>query len=110
MTDARHDAAGTRSEILELVGRYYRERHVLPPFDPERDAVRYGGRVFGEEEMRYLGCWNVAHLYQGAQECLRDLGAAGIRAFVVTNKRTSAAGRLLEHFRLARYFEDWWAT
>ena len=54
VTDARHDAADTRSEILELVGRYYQERHALPPFDPERDAVRYGGRVFGEEEMCYL--------------------------------------------------------
>jgi phosphoglycolate phosphatase len=51
------------------------------------------------------GCWKVAHVYQGAEECLRDLGAAGVKAFVVTNKRTSAAGRLLEHFRLARYFE-----
>src|SRR5664279_2755439 len=54
VTDARPDAAGTRSEILGLVGRYYRERHVLPPFDPDRDSVHYAGRVFGEEEMRYL--------------------------------------------------------
>ena len=54
MTGERHDAADTRSEILELVGRYYRERHALPPFDSERDSVRYGGRVFGEEEMRHL--------------------------------------------------------
>jgi CDP-4-dehydro-6-deoxyglucose reductase, E1 len=54
MKDARHDAAGTRSEILGLVGRYYQERHAPPPFDPDRDSVRYAGRVFGEEEMRYL--------------------------------------------------------
>jgi CDP-6-deoxy-D-xylo-4-hexulose-3-dehydrase len=54
VTGERHDAADTRSEILELVGRYYRERHALPPFDSERDSVRYGGRVFGEEEMRHL--------------------------------------------------------
>jgi phosphoglycolate phosphatase len=50
-------------------------------------------------------CWKVAHVYQGAEDCLRDLGAAGVRAFVVTNKRAGAAGRLLEHFRLAPYFE-----
>ena len=49
------------------------------------------------------GCWKVAHLYQGAEECLRDLRAGGVRTFVVTNKRTSAAGRLLEHFCIARY-------
>jgi CDP-6-deoxy-D-xylo-4-hexulose-3-dehydrase len=50
----RHDAEETRNEILELVGRYYRERHAPPPFDPDRDPVRYAGRVFGEAEMRYL--------------------------------------------------------
>ena len=54
MTDARDDAADTRDEILELVGRYYRERHAPRPFDPGRDPVRYAGRVFGEEEMRLL--------------------------------------------------------
>ena len=54
MKDARHDPADTRREILELVGRYHQERHVPPPFDPDRDPVRYAGRVFGEEEMRYL--------------------------------------------------------
>ena len=51
------------------------------------------------------GCWKVADLYQGAEECLSDLSAAGVRVFVVTNKRTSAAVRLLEHFRLAGYLE-----
>jgi CDP-6-deoxy-D-xylo-4-hexulose-3-dehydrase len=54
VTDARPDAAGTRREILDLVSRYYRERHALPPFDPDRDSVHYAGRVFGEDEMRYL--------------------------------------------------------
>jgi CDP-6-deoxy-D-xylo-4-hexulose-3-dehydrase len=47
-------AAATRDQILDLVGRYHRERHVPPPFDPQRDPVRYAGRVFGEEEMRLL--------------------------------------------------------
>jgi CDP-6-deoxy-D-xylo-4-hexulose-3-dehydrase len=54
MTDTRDVAEGTRAEILELISRYYRERHAPKPFDPRRDAVRYAGRVFGEEEMRYL--------------------------------------------------------
>ncbi|MBA2719612.1 MAG: lipopolysaccharide biosynthesis protein RfbH [Chloroflexi bacterium] len=40
--------------MLALVGRYYRERHTPPSFDPARDPVRYAGRVFGEEEMRLL--------------------------------------------------------
>jgi len=43
-----------RGEILDLVGRYARERHARQPFDPERDPVRYAGRVFGEEELRLL--------------------------------------------------------
>ena len=54
MTGTHEDAAETRNEILELVGRYYRERHAPEPFDPARDPVRYAGRVFGETEMRYL--------------------------------------------------------
>jgi CDP-6-deoxy-D-xylo-4-hexulose-3-dehydrase len=54
VTGTRHGAAETRGEILELVSRYYRERHALPSFDPDRDPVRYAGRVFGEEELRYL--------------------------------------------------------
>jgi len=54
VTGTRHGAEDTRNEILELVSRYYRERHARPPFDPERDPVRYAGRVFGEEELRSL--------------------------------------------------------
>ena len=54
MTDTPHVAEDTRDQILELVGRYYRERHAPPPFDPHRDPVRYAGRVFGEEELRLL--------------------------------------------------------
>jgi CDP-6-deoxy-D-xylo-4-hexulose-3-dehydrase len=54
MTTDRRDGAATRSEILDLVGRYYRERHADRSFDPDRDAVRYAGRVFGEEEVRAL--------------------------------------------------------
>jgi CDP-6-deoxy-D-xylo-4-hexulose-3-dehydrase len=54
VTGTRYEAADTRGEILELVSRYYRERHALPPFDPDSDRVRYAGRVFGEEELRYL--------------------------------------------------------
>jgi CDP-6-deoxy-D-xylo-4-hexulose-3-dehydrase len=54
VTATRNDAADTRNEILELVGRYYRERHAPQPFDAERDPVRYAGRVFGEEELRSL--------------------------------------------------------
>lgn len=48
------EVSDLRDEILELVGRYARERHAQTPFDPEHDSVRYAGRVFGEEELRYL--------------------------------------------------------
>ena len=54
MTGVGNDAAATRAAILELVGRYHRERDAAPPFDPGRDLVHYAGRVFGEEEMRSL--------------------------------------------------------
>lgn len=48
------EAAATRREILELVGRYYRERHAPAPFEPGRDPVRFAGRVFGAEELESL--------------------------------------------------------
>jgi CDP-4-dehydro-6-deoxyglucose reductase, E1 len=48
------DASETRRQILELVARYYRERHQPGPFRPDRDSVRYAGRVFGEEELQQL--------------------------------------------------------
>jgi CDP-6-deoxy-D-xylo-4-hexulose-3-dehydrase len=54
VTGTRNDAEDTRREILDLVGRYYRERHAPPPFDRDRDPVRYAGRVFGEAELQSL--------------------------------------------------------
>lgn len=52
--DSSAGHAATRRQILELVGRYHRERHGDAPFDPEHDPVRYAGRVFGAEELQYL--------------------------------------------------------
>lgn len=54
MTETRTDAANTRSDIMALVARYHQERHVPAPFDPERDSIRYAGRVFGAEELQLL--------------------------------------------------------
>ena len=54
MTGTGDGVEDTRSQILDLVGRYYRERHAPRPFDEGRDSVRYAGRVFGEAEMRAL--------------------------------------------------------
>jgi CDP-6-deoxy-D-xylo-4-hexulose-3-dehydrase len=51
---SREAAAETRDQILDLAGRYYRERHAPRPFDPDHDSVRYAGRVFGEAEIRAL--------------------------------------------------------
>ena len=49
--------------------------------------------------------WKAAVLYPGATECLTALREAGVRMFVVTNKRTTAAERLLAHFGLGEYLE-----
>ncbi len=43
-----------REQILDLAGAFYQKRHAGRPFDPAKDPVRYAGRVFGEEELRYL--------------------------------------------------------
>lgn len=49
--------------------------------------------------------WVSAHVCPGAATCLRDLRAADLRSFVITNKRRRAAERLLERFELAQYIE-----
>ena len=49
--------------------------------------------------------WKTAELYSGAEDCLRSLDAAGVRTYVVTNKRRVAAVRLLEHFDLATHLK-----
>jgi CDP-4-dehydro-6-deoxyglucose reductase, E1 len=43
-----------RSQILDLVGQYWAEELARPAFDPERDPVRYAGRVFDQAELKAL--------------------------------------------------------
>ena len=73
--------------------------------DPAASASRR--RLLSEAFRRHYDSadWRSAHVYQGAEESVRALRAGGIRVFVVTNKRTSAAERLLVHFGLAQHFE-----
>ena len=40
-----------RTEILDLVKDYYRQRHAPRPFLPGHSSVPYAGRVFDEQEM-----------------------------------------------------------
>ncbi len=46
-----------------------------------------------------------ASLYDGVEETLRALTAAGCRLFLATAKRLDFADRMLERFGVARYFE-----
>jgi phosphoglycolate phosphatase len=73
--------------------------------DPDASASRR--RLLSEAFRRHYDAadWRSAHVYRGAEESLRALRAAGVRVFVVTNKRTTAAERLLAHFGLAQHFE-----
>ena len=47
-------AAALKRDILDRVSEYFRVAHALPGFVPYESRVQYGGRVFGEEEMRNL--------------------------------------------------------
>ena len=44
----------TREKILNLVSLYYKENYSNKSFDPTTDIVHYGGRVFNDEELRFL--------------------------------------------------------
>jgi phosphoglycolate phosphatase len=50
--------------------------------------------------------WRLAVAFPGAGDCLNQIGAAGIRAFVVTNKRETAARRILHALELDSSIED----
>jgi phosphoglycolate phosphatase len=49
--------------------------------------------------------WQDARVCPGAASCLRTLTKHRVRLFIVTNKRTLMARRLLEHLDLAGYFD-----
>lgn len=51
------------------------------------------------------GLWQRACAYDGAPECLQALRSGGVRTFVVTNKRSSAAEQLLSYLGLRDYVE-----
>ena len=73
--------------------------------DPSAPAARH--QLLSEAFRRHYDStdWKHADLYEGAEESLRALRAEGMRVFVVTNKRATAAERLLEHFGLAQHIE-----
>jgi CDP-4-dehydro-6-deoxyglucose reductase, E1 len=50
---ARKEAT-IRQQILDLVTAYYSEKTARSTFTPGRDVVHYAGRVFDDEDMRYL--------------------------------------------------------
>lgn len=78
---------------------------MIRALDPEGPATRH--RMLSEAFRRHYDSadWRSADVYPGAEGCLQALRAMGIRVFIVTNKRTSAAERLLEYFGLAHQFE-----
>ena len=41
----------SRNKIQELVKEFYKENHAGKEFDPDKDFVRYAGRVFDEKEL-----------------------------------------------------------
>jgi len=44
-------AAELKTQVLELVGRYYQIAHQRKPFEPGKTRITYSGRVYDEREM-----------------------------------------------------------
>lgn len=49
--------------------------------------------------------WSMNSVFDGVEDLLADLRAAGVRLAVATSKNEKTARRILEHFGLAGYFE-----
>ena len=89
-------------DLLKFIGPPLSES--LPEFygfDPERteEAVHVFREYFESRG------WLENAPYPGIAELLGDLQAAGLRLMVATSKPEKQAVRILEHFRLAQYFD-----
>jgi phosphoglycolate phosphatase len=73
---------------------------------PDRSDADYA--TLGDAFRREFdaSAWQLAVAFPGAKACLERLAAARIRAFVVTNKRETAARRILRALELDSWIED----
>ena len=75
------DYFGLDEENIEKAIGYYRECY-------------NGGEIFN------------APLYDGIEETLKTLSDNGVKMYVVTSKPAHMAKKIIEHFDIAKYFED----
>lgn len=94
MTVPVSEAEALRSQILDLVGKYWQVAHGERNFDPANPAVAVSGRVYGPEEMQALtdsalDFWLTTGRFNDAFE--RRLGAIlGSRHVLTVNSGSSA--------------------
>ena len=89
------------------------KRFIGPPLE---DVVRsllqsYGDDRVDEAVMAYRQHYGESGLfgsepYPGIRSALRDMREAGLRIYLATSKREVFARRILQHLKLAAYFDD----
>lgn len=88
-------------QLASYIGPGLRETFgdLIGPENAERALALY------RERYADIG-WRENTPYYGIHDVLETLTAAGHKLFVATAKPTVYATKIIEHFRLARYFED----
>ena len=104
IAEAFEDVVGTKPDV-ELGNLSLPLEDMIRSIEPTASAAQVESLSAAFRIHYDRAYWKVADVYPGAQDSLVALRRAGIRAFVVTNKRSTATERLLDHFELAPYFE-----
>ncbi|MEW6618520.1 MAG: lipopolysaccharide biosynthesis protein RfbH [bacterium] len=83
-----------KSEIFEMVTRYYEEKHKHKPFIPGKTHIPYAGRVYNEEEIIFLvdsalDFWLTTGRF--AEQFEKELSKfLGVKHCILTNSGSSA--------------------
>lgn len=91
----------TERELRACVGPPLLDSY-LKFFGGDRERALLGVRLY-RERYSVLG-WKECRLYEGVEECLSAITAAGMKVGLATSKPQEFAERILNYFNLEKYF------
>jgi phosphoglycolate phosphatase len=92
----------TREELLKFIGPPMRQNFRALLGMDDAGLVERAVALYRERYAR--SGWRENEVYPGVREMLAALTSGGLRLYVATSKTTHFAVRILEHFRVARFF------
>lgn len=93
-----------RADLLRFIGPPMRENFAATLGAEDREMIERAVLLY-RERFASVGLYE-NELYPGVREMLASLRAGGLRLSVATSKLTEYASRILEHFRIAEFFDS----